>query len=124
MRLAIANDSCGIHASIQASGLARKASVSCSRCSHLSGKGGQIHVEMIRQFIFAFFVLGLFGCDGGPPTADGYTYKTVKIGNQEWLAENLRTTVYANGDPISYSRTQDSWATLDMGMRCSYRHED
>ena len=55
---------------------------------------------------------------------DGYTYKTVKIGNQEWLAENLRTTVYANGDPISYSRTQDSWATLDMGMRCSYRHED
>ena len=79
---------------------------------------------MIRQFIFAFSVLGLFGCDGGPPTADGYTYKTVKIGNQEWLAENLRTTVYANGDPISYSRTQDSWATLDMGMRCSYRHED
>ena len=58
------------------------------------------------------------------PIIDGYTYKTVKIGDQEWFAENLRTTVYANGDEIPYSRTDESWTTQEMGMRCSHHHAD
>lgn len=40
------------------------------------------------------------GGSGNGPTLDGHTYQTVVIGSQEWFAENLRTTVYANGDPI------------------------
>ncbi len=38
---------------------------------------------------------------GGPcqgPTFDGYSYAAVLIGDQCWFAENLRTTIYRNGD--------------------------
>ena len=72
----------------------------------------------------ALVVLVMCGCGDAPPTIDGYTYKTVKIGDQEWFAENLKTTVYANGDEIPYSRTDESWTTQEMGMRCSYDHDE
>nr|WP_321451574.1 FISUMP domain-containing protein [uncultured Carboxylicivirga sp.] len=31
---------------------------------------------------------------------DGYQYKTLPIGSQQWMVENLRTTHYNNGDEI------------------------
>ena len=37
-------------------------------------------------------------CDS--PSMDGYDYAVVEIGDQCWFAENLRTTVYADGSAI------------------------
>jgi len=40
---------------------------------------------------------------------DGKIYKTVKIGDQVWIAENLNVTTFRNGDSIPQARTNEDW---------------
>jgi uncharacterized protein (TIGR02145 family) len=48
---------------------------------------------------------------------DGNVYNTVTIGTQVWLAENLRTIHYRNGDRINYlSANNDSIANIKIGI--------
>jgi len=54
---------------------------------------------------------------------DGNKYKTVKIGEQVWMAENLRTTKYNDGIPIQYITDGASWAALTAGAWCYYNNE-
>lgn len=43
---------------------------------------------------------------------DGNKYSVVKIGTQIWMAENLRTTRYADGTPISLVTDDNQWSDL------------
>lgn len=51
---------------------------------------------------------------------DGNTYQVVKIGNQLWMAENLKSTHYANGNPISESYYYNNDTTLLNAYGCLY----
>ncbi len=55
--------------------------------------------------------------------ADGNTYLTVKIGTQEWMAENIRATHYRNGDAIPKITDNTTWAGLITGARCYYDND-
>ena len=54
---------------------------------------------------------------------DGNVYKTITIGTQTWMAENLKTMKYRNGDPISNVTDATAWKSLSMGAYCWYNND-
>lgn len=54
---------------------------------------------------------------------DGNIYQTVKIGNQVWMAENLRTARYRNGDSIYHMGDRGRWSQTEMGAWCNYDND-
>ena len=55
---------------------------------------------------------------------DRNAYPTVKIGNQVWMAENLKTTKYRNGDAITKVTEKTKWAKLSSGGCCAYSNNE
>ncbi len=55
---------------------------------------------------------------------DGNVYPTVVIGTQEWMAENLRTTRYANGDDIPTGLGDNDWVNTTDGAYAVFPHEN
>ena len=57
---------------------------------------------------------------------DGNIYKTVVIGSQEWMAENLKTGTYQNGIAIPLVTNDGSWSNLSAtksGGACWYNND-
>jgi uncharacterized protein (TIGR02145 family) len=55
--------------------------------------------------------------------AEGNSYRTIMIGSQLWMAENLNTGMYLNGDTIASSLTNEQWNTADYGAWADYDDE-
>jgi uncharacterized protein (TIGR02145 family) len=49
---------------------------------------------------------------------DGNVYQKITIGTQTWMVENLRTTKYRNGDPITEATDSAAWHVLTNGAYC------
>lgn len=56
---------------------------------------------------------------------DGNVYKTVQIGTQTWMAENIKTSRYADGTPVQLIISQDTWNLLTESDKayCYYNND-
>lgn len=60
----------------------------------------------------------------GVTDIDGNQYETVVIGNQEWMAENLKTTTYRDGTPIPNVTGNNEWRGLATGAYAWYDNDE
>lgn len=55
---------------------------------------------------------------------DGQVYNWVRIGEQIWMAENLKATKYNDGTPIPLVPINASWIKLDSPAYCWYNNDE
>jgi len=76
-------------------------------------------------FIFLFLPVLIFltSCEKKKDLlidGDGNVYKTINIGSQEWLTENLKPTKYNDGTPIPLITDGNEWSLATAGAYCWY----
>jgi uncharacterized protein (TIGR02145 family) len=54
---------------------------------------------------------------------EGNAYKTIVIGTQEWMAENLNTSIYRNGDAIATGLDNAAWSSTTSGAWAYYNSD-
>jgi uncharacterized protein (TIGR02145 family) len=59
---------------------------------------------------------------GSMTDQEGNVYKTIVIGTQEWMAENLNTSIYRNGDAIPTNLNNTAWQNTISGAWAYYNN--
>ncbi|MEJ6979479.1 fibrobacter succinogenes major paralogous domain-containing protein [Pedobacter sp. P351] len=76
--------------------------------------------------LFTFsFIIFFYGCSSPYEVEDidGNTYSTVKIGNQVWMAENLKVSKFKNDNPIRQLNNNKTWGTTTDAACCWYDND-
>ena len=63
------------------------------------------------------------GQEGTYTGNDGKVYRTICIGTQEWLADNLAETKFRTGDDIPEVTDNAVWAALTTAGMCAYNND-
>ena len=81
------------------------------------------------SFFLILFILAVCSCESNHQCtetvtdSDGNVYKIVQMNSRCWMAENLRTSRYANGDPIPNVVDDDAWISLQSGAWSFYNND-
>ncbi len=60
---------------------------------------------------------------GSVTDQDGNIYATILIGAQEWMAENLRSITYANGETIPNVTDNTAWSQMTIGAWALFNND-
>ena len=77
---------------------------------------------MKTWFLFLFVVLS-YSFFGQLKDRQNNSYTTQKIGNQEWMTENLRTTVFNDGSAIPFISGNKAWVETTNPAFCFYENK-
>jgi len=89
--------------------------------------------RMLHNALLWLLLISAFGCDkekdpiysGETVTdLDGNVYNTVMIGDQLWMAEDLKVSRYNDGTAITYITEKTAWANSRTGAYCWYNNEE
>lgn len=93
-------------------------------------------MALISPVVFFMFLYGIGGnekqflrksyCglrEGFISDYDGNVYRTVKIGSQIWMAENLKTAHYRNGIRIPNFFNEELWTNTKTGAYCLNKND-
>ncbi len=81
---------------------------------------------LLTGAVLAIFFMSCRKKDNTPDPVtdiDGNVYKTIRIGDQVWMAENLKTTLFSDGSTIAYFPAGDEWAGLISAGYCWYNND-
>ncbi len=76
-------------------------------------------MKMRKLFLIAAVVTLIYACEKKQA-------KTVVIGNQEWMTENLNVVTFRNGDPIPQAATDEEWKNASANKQpawCYYNND-
>jgi uncharacterized protein (TIGR02145 family) len=84
----------------------------------------------LNLFAIILIYLGLIGvqCKDNPKSQtikdiDGNIYRTITVGTQFWMAENLKTTKYNDGTAIPLITDSKEWGALATPGYCWYKND-
>lgn len=91
---------------------------------------GLCQVTYGRDYLFSTLKKGESGIIFNPDLIydsvtdiNGNSYKTIQIGTQMWMAENLKTNRFNDGTDISLVADNSAWANLKSSAYCWYNND-
>lgn len=79
-------------------------------------------LSLVTGFVIMYLICNSFAFCQTVTDIDGNVYQTVTIGNQIWMAENLKVTHYSNGDEIPNVTSDTDWGSTSFGALCNYNN--
>lgn len=111
--------------SVVASGSSQKAkaAVRINDVINVAKAGWLTYRDSVRNSDTSGMKIYLIPSAGTLTDVDGNAYQTVRLGNQVWTVENLKTTRYNDGSAIAYLPVDNEWYTSTTGAYSYYNND-
>jgi uncharacterized protein (TIGR02145 family) len=84
--------------------------------------GYLIYRVIVTNFDTSGIEIKMIVSAGTVTDADGNVYQTVRLGTQVWTVENLRTTKYNDGTPVTLDISNATWYLATAEKYCYYNN--